>query len=137
MPEAEYTGWIAAEQMAELYLQADLLLLPSRFDTFGCVVLEALATGLPVVAYASKGPADIVRHNQEGFLCNTAEQMADQAMHYLQLPTIQQKIMQNAAIARYADYHPRPILDQLMHNIGLHNQSDSSEEPDLYETQAT
>ena len=122
--------------MATLYLQADLLLLPSRFDTFGCVVLEALATGLPVVAYDSKGPADIIRHNQEGFLCDTAEQMADQAVHYLQLPTIQQKIMQNAAIARYADYRPKPILDQLIYNIGLHTETDSREES-LYDIQAT
>ncbi|MGB0733902.1 MAG: glycosyltransferase, partial [Pontibacterium sp.] len=59
LPEATFLGWAEHASLPNLYRQADLLLLPSRFDTFGCVVLEAMSCGLPVAAYNSKGPRDI------------------------------------------------------------------------------
>ena len=48
---------------------ADLLVLPSKAETFGCVLIEALATGLPVVATRCGGPEDIVTHDALGELC--------------------------------------------------------------------
>ena len=49
-PEAEFTGWVDHGKLPEIYYAADLLVFPSRFDTFSCVVLESLSCGLPVIA---------------------------------------------------------------------------------------
>ncbi len=55
-------------QLADLYAAADLLLLPSRHEPFGIVALEAWAAGLPVVATAVGGLADLVRPDVDGYL---------------------------------------------------------------------
>lgn len=123
LPEAEYLGWVPSDQMAQVYQQADLLLLPSRFDTFGCVVLEALSTGLPVVAYASKGPADIIQPGRQGYLADSAEQMAAQVLHYLTRPQLEQARMQQLAAQRHQDYQPEQILNQLLSTLGLPTQA--------------
>ena len=68
LPDAHFTGWIGKDQLFSLYASVDLKVFPSRFDTFGNVVLEALTYGLPVAAYDCIGPADIVEHNRSGFL---------------------------------------------------------------------
>lgn len=53
----------------ERYFHAsDIFAMPSRFDTFGIVVLEAMAAGLPVIISASVGAKDIVEHGQSGFI---------------------------------------------------------------------
>ncbi|TVQ71465.1 MAG: glycosyltransferase [Oceanospirillales bacterium] len=120
LPEAEYLGWIDEDGMKQAYLEADMLLLPSRFDTFGCVVLEALATGLPVAAYHSKGPADIIQHGQQGFLSDSPTQMAAQILHYFSSPMLEQKRIQRAAKDRLNDYQAEQILNQLLTNTGIH-----------------
>ncbi len=50
------------------YLASDLFVMPSRMDTFGLVVLEAMAAGLPVVISANVGAADLVTHGVSGFI---------------------------------------------------------------------
>jgi len=48
------------EALAQMYANADVFVFPSRTDTFGLVVIEALAAGVPVAAYPVPGPADIL-----------------------------------------------------------------------------
>jgi 1,2-diacylglycerol 3-alpha-glucosyltransferase/glucuronosyltransferase len=50
------------------YAAADVLVFPSRTDTFGLVLLEALASGVPVTAYPVPGPLDVVDHSGVGCL---------------------------------------------------------------------
>ncbi|MGF1593898.1 MAG: glycosyltransferase family 4 protein [Kiloniellaceae bacterium] len=59
-PKAIFTGAKHGEELAACYASADVFVFPSRTDTFGLVVLEALASGLPVAAYPVPGPLDIV-----------------------------------------------------------------------------
>jgi glycosyltransferase involved in cell wall biosynthesis len=59
-PDAVFLGYRTGEALAECYAAADLFVFPSRTDTFGVVLIEALASGLPVAAYPATGPADIV-----------------------------------------------------------------------------
>jgi hypothetical protein len=55
-----FLGMQDSEQLARLYSAADVFVFPSRTDTFGLVLLEALACGLPVAAYPVQGPIDVV-----------------------------------------------------------------------------
>src|SRR4030081_3443566 len=59
-PQAVFVGARHGEALAEAYAAADVFVFPSRTDTFGLVVLEALASGLPVAAFPVTGPRDII-----------------------------------------------------------------------------
>lgn len=59
-PDVLFTGAKFGPELAEAYAQADVFVFPSRTDTFGNVILEALASGVPVAAYPVTGPADIL-----------------------------------------------------------------------------
>jgi glycosyltransferase involved in cell wall biosynthesis len=59
-PEVYFAGAHHGERLAAHYASADVFVFPSRTDTFGLVMLEALASGLPVAAYPVPGPLDIV-----------------------------------------------------------------------------
>jgi glycosyltransferase involved in cell wall biosynthesis len=57
---ATFTGALSGEALTRAYASADVLVFPSRTDTFGLVMLEALACGTPVAAYPVTGPRDIL-----------------------------------------------------------------------------
>ena len=65
-PEAHFMGAMAGEELASAYRSADVFVFPSRTDTFGLVVIEALACGLPVAAFPVAGPLDILGPNGRG-----------------------------------------------------------------------
>jgi glycosyltransferase involved in cell wall biosynthesis len=62
-PTVRFTGPKFGEELARHYSASDVFVFPSRTDTFGLVVLEALASGLPVAAYPVQGPSDIIGDN--------------------------------------------------------------------------
>lgn len=68
VPEARFTGALGGESLAQAYANLDIFLFPSRTDTFGNVVQEALASGVPAVVMDSGGPRFIVREGVTGFL---------------------------------------------------------------------
>ncbi|TIX05526.1 MAG: glycosyltransferase family 1 protein, partial [Mesorhizobium sp.] len=59
-PNAHFLGHRPNDELAEIYASADVFVFPSRTDTFGNVIIEALASGTPVAAYPVTGPIDIV-----------------------------------------------------------------------------
>jgi len=59
-PDARFLGLRTGAELAEIYRSADVFVFPSRTDTFGNVLLEALASGLPVAAFPVTGPRDIL-----------------------------------------------------------------------------
>ncbi len=59
-PETRFYGPKEGEALAEIYSGSDVFVFPSRTDTFGIVLLEALASGLPVAAYPVTGPKDVL-----------------------------------------------------------------------------
>ena len=65
-PKAVFLGALAGEELASAYRAADCFVFPSRTDTFGLVVIEALACGVPVAAYPVQGPIDILGRNGRG-----------------------------------------------------------------------
>ncbi len=65
---ATFLGWIEEEELARVYASADLFLFASQTDTFGQVILEAQASGLPVLAVAAGGAAELIEHGSSGWL---------------------------------------------------------------------
>lgn len=65
-PEVIFTGALSGDRLARAYCSADVFVFPSRTDTFGLVLIEALACGLPVAAYPVHGPLDIIGPNGRG-----------------------------------------------------------------------
>jgi glycosyltransferase involved in cell wall biosynthesis len=59
-PQAVFLGELQGEALAKVYAAADVFVFPSRTDTFGLVLLEALASGLPVAAFPVAGPRDVI-----------------------------------------------------------------------------
>ena len=66
--DATFFGMKSGEALAWYYRQADVFVFPSRTDTFGLVLLEAMASGTPVAAYPVTGPIDVVRARVSGIL---------------------------------------------------------------------
>jgi len=67
-PDAHFVGYLHGEALAAAYRSADVFVFPSRTDTFGNVVTEALASGTPVAAYPVTGPRDVVTDPRAGTL---------------------------------------------------------------------
>jgi glycosyltransferase involved in cell wall biosynthesis len=67
-PRAHFLGRRENGMLARLYASADAFVFPSRTDTFGLVMLEALAAGLPVAAYPVPGPIDVIGDSGAGAL---------------------------------------------------------------------
>ncbi len=68
LPEAIFTGYLTGEDLAAAYASADVFLFPSTTDTYGNVVVEALASGLPCVVSDEGGPSGLVKHGLTGFV---------------------------------------------------------------------
>jgi len=67
-PAVEFTGLLKGEELARKLADSDVLVFPSRTDTFGLVMLEAMACGVPVAAYPVTGPIDVVQDGVTGCL---------------------------------------------------------------------
>jgi len=73
LPRAEFTGVLKGEALAQAYANMDLFVFPSHTDTFGNVVLEALASGVPAIVTPDGGPKSIVRDGETGRIVPDAE----------------------------------------------------------------
>jgi glycosyltransferase involved in cell wall biosynthesis len=67
-PRAVFLGYRFGRDLARVMAGADVFVFPSRTDTFGIVMLEAMACGVPVAAYPVQGPLDVVRRGVTGVL---------------------------------------------------------------------
>ena len=118
MPDAVFLGWQTREQLASLYLGLDLFVFPSRFDTFGNVLLEALTHGMPALAYNCKGPKDIIEHEVSGYLLEDIDAMAEAVVRFFSDPTARNVMEQNAR-NRAARFQAEPIMRQFLADLGL------------------
>ncbi len=79
-PDVTFTGKRVGEDLAECYASADVFVMPSKTETFGIVILEAMASGLPVAAYPVTGPIDLIAPGQTGALSDDIAQAARDAL---------------------------------------------------------
>jgi glycosyltransferase involved in cell wall biosynthesis/predicted metal-dependent phosphoesterase TrpH len=88
-----FRGWLEGEQLARAYAAADIFLFASRTDTFGQVVLEAQASGLPVVAVAEGGPLSLIEQRISGVLCPPdAHALADAVVELARAPQLRERL---------------------------------------------
>ena len=67
-PDVEFVGFKTGLDLAYYYANADVFVFPSRWETFGLVMVEAMACGTPVAAYPAPGPLDVVDIGKTGYL---------------------------------------------------------------------
>jgi glycosyltransferase involved in cell wall biosynthesis len=67
-PDVHFTGFKTGKDLARYYANAEVFVFPSRWETFGIVMIEAMACGTPVAAYPCQGPEDVVEQGVTGFL---------------------------------------------------------------------
>lgn len=79
-PQAHYTGYLFGEVLAAHLAAADVMVFPSRTDTFGLVNLEAMACGVPVAAYPVTGPIDVIQDGRTGALDEDLARAARRAL---------------------------------------------------------
>ena len=109
-PEVNFLGVLNQEELSEVYASADVLVFPSRTDTFCLVLLEAMACGLPVAAYPVTGPIDVIEDRQAGALHEDLRTACLQAMQLNrdEVATYSQRFSWRAATEQFfATPHPR------------------------------
>jgi glycosyltransferase involved in cell wall biosynthesis len=89
-----FTGYLSGAALAEAYASADLFAFPSFTETFGQVVLEAMASGLPIVGLLSDGVRDLVSQGQTGLLLDS------------------ESLSQSAQVQAYQEQLTRLVLDR-------------------------
>ena len=112
-----FLGWTDHDKLPDIYSSADLLVLPSKFDTFSLVVLEAQSCGLPVVAYKTKGPKDILKGEKSGYLAGNNKELAEMTATHFKNGS--RNKMQEEALVRASHYSADKILNQLLKDVGL------------------
>jgi glycosyltransferase involved in cell wall biosynthesis/predicted metal-dependent phosphoesterase TrpH len=86
-------GWLHGDELAKAYASADIFLFPSATDTFGQVVLEAQASGLPVVAVAAGGPLSLIDDRVNGLLSAAdAQALAARVVELASSPLLRQRL---------------------------------------------
>ncbi|HYM54303.1 MAG TPA: glycosyltransferase [Solirubrobacteraceae bacterium] len=91
--EATFLGWLEGAELARAYASADIFLFPSATDTFGQVILEAQASGLPVIAVAEGGPLSLIEDRVSGLLREAdARQLADAVLELAGSPLLREHL---------------------------------------------
>ena len=103
-PAAHWQGVVSREELARIYSAADAFVFPSRSETFGLVMLEAMACGTPVAAYPVPGPLDVIGTSTGGVM---HEDLRQAALAALAIPREQ-------ARARALQFDWAPVCDQFV-----------------------
>ena len=97
MPKAVFLGYLMHEKLATVYASSDVFFFPSITETFGNVVLEAMASGLPCVIADSGGSKDFIRHGINGYKCNPydAHDFLNRISEIIEQPELAQRFSDN------------------------------------------
>jgi glycosyltransferase involved in cell wall biosynthesis len=118
---ATFLGWREGVELARTYASADLFLFASATDTFGQVILEAQASGLPVVAVDRGGPAGLIENRTSGLLCEPdTDALAGAILELAASPLLRRKLARagltsarartwEAAMGRLAEGYDRAL----------------------------
>lgn len=129
LPWATHLGFLDRAALAELYASADLCVLPSETETCGLVALEAMASGLPVVAASAGGLRESVTHGRTGLLAppDDARAFAAAITALVMDPALRARLSAAArltAVARDAAIEDAVLLDQYAELLGREPERD-------------
>jgi glycosyltransferase involved in cell wall biosynthesis len=79
-PDVHFTGSKRGKDLARYYANAEVFVFPSRWETFGIVMIEAMACGTPVAAFPCQGPEDVVDEGVTGCLNDDLKQAVNDAL---------------------------------------------------------
>jgi glycosyltransferase involved in cell wall biosynthesis len=97
---ATFLGWLTGDELARVYASADIFLFASSTETFGQVILEAQASGLPVVAVDRGGPSCLIDHGETGLLVSPeVNALADAVVSATSTPLLCERIGRGALAA--------------------------------------
>lgn len=110
-----FTGYLKGEALAIAFASADLFVFPSDTDTFGQVIQEAMASGLPVVGARSGGSLDLIREGQNGslFAPGVASDLRTRLRPLVANPTLRTSFGQAGRLFAESRSWPR-VMDELM-----------------------
>ena len=80
-PDVEFVGFKRGKELARFYQLADVFVFPSRWDTFGIVMIEAMACGTPVAAYPVTGPIDVIEQGVTGIMDDDLAEATKRCLH--------------------------------------------------------
>jgi glycosyltransferase involved in cell wall biosynthesis len=94
---ATFLGWLSGQELARAYASADMFLFASQTDTFGQVILEAQASGLPVVAVNEGGPRSLITDAETGLLAPADPHLlADRLIRLVRTPLLAERLRKTA-----------------------------------------
>ena len=98
LPEAFFTGYLSGNELATAYASADIFVFPSTTDTFGNVILEAQACGVPVVVSDSGGPKELVDDKTNGLITKShdVDDLADAIRALVTNPALRERMGKSA-----------------------------------------
>lgn len=120
LPDAKIQPWVDQSALPGIYHHADMLLFPSRFDTFGRVVLEAMSCGLPVAAFNEKGPKDIIGSSKAGILQPSVKLLVSEIIRVISNKR-EFDNMRTEALKRAEIFSRESIFNHFLKEIGLEN----------------
>lgn len=118
IPDALFIDWIEQSQLPQIYSQADFFIFPSKFDTFGRVVLESMSCGCPVAAYNEKGPKDIIEHGINGILASNKYDLAEEICQTMESHGLYQR-MKIESVKRSQYFSKDTIIDNFLRETDL------------------
>ncbi len=109
-PDAVFPGWKSGEELADCYAASDVFVFPSLTDTFGLVMLEAMASGTPVAGFPAPGPVDIIPGSGAGALADGDEGLRDACLEALKID--------RAQVRKFAErFSWRACADEFVRNL--------------------
>ncbi len=118
-PDVRFLGVLSQDRLAEVYSGADVFVFPSRTDTFGLVLIEALACGCPVAAYPVTGPLDVIGDAPAGVL--------DEDLHAACVQAL--RIPRHNAVAHARRFTWERATDQFLQHLRWAADADPCDEP--------
>jgi len=110
-----FTGVISKNDLIKKYQQADIFVFPSKMEGFGIVLLEAMASGLPCVAYSIPSVRMVVQHGRTGLLAKNKEDFFENILYLLKNENVRKRMSEHALedVKRYSIENMADLTEQV------------------------
>lgn len=109
-----FQGKLSRQALDQIYFESDIVLMPSRYESFGLVAIEAMAAGAAVIALASGGLAEVVRHGVTGFLVNADDQAAEQIANHVNQLLRDRKLLSAMKKSAWEEYKQKYTISKMV-----------------------